>query len=216
MADKNTARFSFVGRFKAFVPGKKSPYQRFLIEVEPTQAPDKSLPTAKTIIYQIKLPKALRKTLNPTLQPQDTVSVVGELSYKRNGQPKWKATALSKLTSFQRESQRESQNEPLKSEPLKGVSKLSKPVRILVCQKSSCRKRGSLSVIEAIEQELAQAHDAQKVVVRPTGCLGGCKSGPNAVTVPGKKQRQVKHAHLTPKKGRSLIKNLLLAASPVS
>ncbi len=211
MADKNTASFSLVGRFKAFAPGKKSPYQKLLLEVDPAEGADKSLPSASPAIYQIKLAKPLRKALHHTLQPQDAVSVVGELSYKRNGQPKRRATAISKLSAFQVESQIASQ-----SESSKGASKASKPARVLICQKSSCRKRGSLAVTEAMKQEIAQSHGANQVTIQPTGCLGGCKSGPNAVTVPGKKQRQVKYAHLTPKKGRSLVKNLLLSPSQTS
>jgi (2Fe-2S) ferredoxin len=53
--------------------------------------------------------------------------------------------------------------------------------KILICQKSSCRKRGSVSVQRAIEQALDDRQLANQVVVKATGCLKQCSKGPNVV-----------------------------------
>jgi (2Fe-2S) ferredoxin len=208
MADVSKVQFSLVGRFKAFLPGKKSPYQRLLLEVAPPQA---NLPAT----YQIRLGKDLRKKARRELTLQDKVSVIGKLSHKRNGKLKWRATKISKLSVVPMEAQIEAikgdTRSPEPSPPAKKTSGKSKPLRILVCQKSSCRRRGSVKVAQAMEAEMAARHGSPKVIVQSTGCLKGCKAGPNAVVIPGKKQRQVRHTHLTPKKGRSLIHNILMS-----
>ena len=53
--------------------------------------------------------------------------------------------------------------------------------KILICQKSSCRKRGSVEVQRAIEQALDDRHLAEQIVVKATGCLKQCSKGPNVV-----------------------------------
>ena len=53
--------------------------------------------------------------------------------------------------------------------------------KILICQKSSCRKRGSAAVQRGIEQELDDRQLADQVAVKATGCLKHCSKGPNVV-----------------------------------
>jgi (2Fe-2S) ferredoxin len=60
--------------------------------------------------------------------------------------------------------------------PLPGRSAL--PAKILICQKSSCRKRGSMAVQRSLEQELCDRQLSDQVCVKATGCLNQCSKGP--------------------------------------
>ncbi|MCG9891484.1 MAG: (2Fe-2S) ferredoxin domain-containing protein [Thermosynechococcaceae cyanobacterium MS004] len=55
------------------------------------------------------------------------------------------------------------------------------PAKILICQKSSCRKRGSLALEQALEQALDDRQLSGQVCVKATGCLKHCSKGPNLV-----------------------------------
>ncbi|SKB11366.1 conserved hypothetical protein [Planktothrix sp. PCC 11201] len=61
-----------------------------------------------------------------------------------------------------------------------------KPAKILVCQKSDCRKRGGDRVCAILEKELVQRGLEDQVTIQKTGCLKKCKSGPNIVMLPDK------------------------------
>jgi (2Fe-2S) ferredoxin len=61
-----------------------------------------------------------------------------------------------------------------------------KPGKILICQKSDCRKRGSDKVCAVLEKELAQRGLEDRVTVKKTGCLKKCKSSPNIMMLPDK------------------------------
>ncbi|NEP36436.1 (2Fe-2S) ferredoxin domain-containing protein, partial [Moorena sp. SIO3B2] len=57
---------------------------------------------------------------------------------------------------------------------------------ILVCQKSSCRKRGGQAVCNAIASSLKDHGLEDQVKIKETGCLKQCKHGPNLVMMPDK------------------------------
>ncbi len=61
-----------------------------------------------------------------------------------------------------------------------------KPAKILICQKSDCRKRGGDDVCAVLQQELAQRGLKDLVTIQKTGCLKKCKSSPNIVMLPDK------------------------------
>lgn len=61
-----------------------------------------------------------------------------------------------------------------------------RPAKILICQKSDCRKRGSEEVCAVLEKELTQRGLEEQVTIQKTGCLKKCKSGPNIVMLPDK------------------------------
>jgi (2Fe-2S) ferredoxin len=52
------------------------------------------------------------------------------------------------------------------------------PAKILICQKSSCRKRGSMAVQRSLEKELCDRQLLDQVCVKATGCLNQCSKGP--------------------------------------
>jgi (2Fe-2S) ferredoxin len=62
----------------------------------------------------------------------------------------------------------------------------AKPAKILICQKSDCRKRGSDKVYAVLEKELAQRGLEDRVTIQKTGCLKKCKSSPNIMMLPDK------------------------------
>ncbi|MBE9142063.1 (2Fe-2S) ferredoxin domain-containing protein [Planktothrix mougeotii LEGE 06226] len=61
-----------------------------------------------------------------------------------------------------------------------------KPAKILICQKSDCRKRGGDEICTLLQQELAQRGLEDQVIIQKTGCLKKCKAGPNLVMLPDK------------------------------
>jgi (2Fe-2S) ferredoxin len=57
----------------------------------------------------------------------------------------------------------------------------SNKAKILVCQKSACRKRGSGHLQQMIEQMIDERGLSQHLCVKAVGCLKGCSKGPNVV-----------------------------------
>jgi (2Fe-2S) ferredoxin len=210
MADTSTSQFCLVGRFLAFVPGKKSPYQKLSLAVMPHEASAED-PIHEPVIYQIRLGKDLRKMMYRYLQPQDWVRVVGkQVIDKRDAQLKWKATEIVKLSAAQVQQIKSTvSSAPLSKTPLPKtrLPNKTKPPRVLICQKSSCRKRGSGAVSRAMEAAMDQCD--RKATIQATGCMKHCKSGPHVVMLSGKKSHQEKYSYVTPEQGRSLIHALL-------
>lgn len=56
--------------------------------------------------------------------------------------------------------------------------KQGKKENILVCQKSSCCKRGGKAVYKAALAAVEKHQLSDRVQVKPTGCMGKCKKGP--------------------------------------
>ena len=125
----------------------------------------------------VKLAKYLRSPFELNLTPGDWVQVVGEkkLNYK-NGKLKLKAEQVIPTTS------REHISEPVLAQPTKTKTQAS----ILVCQKSSCMKRGGTGVCKALAAALSDRGLENQVAVKGTGCLKQCKAGPNLVVMPDK------------------------------
>jgi (2Fe-2S) ferredoxin len=57
----------------------------------------------------------------------------------------------------------------------------SAKAKVLVCQQSSCRKRGSKQIQWAVEREIGDRALDQQVCVKAVGCLKHCSKGPNLV-----------------------------------
>jgi (2Fe-2S) ferredoxin len=64
-----------------------------------------------------------------------------------------------------------------------------KTIKIQVCQKGSCRKRGSHAVAQALKASVAETPGAN-IEVESVGCLGACKQGPNLRVLPSKQHYQ--------------------------
>jgi NADH:ubiquinone oxidoreductase subunit E len=75
------------------------------------------------------------------------------------------------------------------SPPTPSPSLSHKPkIKILVCQKSGCLKKGSKGVCESLEASLRDRNLHHHVSIQKTGCLKRCSDAPNLVVMPGKHQ----------------------------
>lgn len=129
--------------------------------------------------YWIQLPKPLRKNLDPAIAPGCWLEIQGYRKRSlKTGKVKFNAESveLSKRSS--------SPSLTLACDSPKRASKAT--AKILVCQKSDCRKRGAQKVCQALTANLEKLGLAEEVEIKLTGCLKECKKGPNLVVMPDK------------------------------
>ena len=120
---------------------------------------------------KLKLPKILRKSAASFLEIGKQINVFGVNKLNlRTGKTKLKVYGIK----------------PIETCPKQSNSTKSKP-KILVCHKSSCRKRGSLNVLPELEKILREKGLYDKVAIERTGCLKCCSS-PNCILKLGKKE----------------------------
>lgn len=119
--------------------------------------------------YWIKPCKELRKQ-ELQLIPGDWVQVSGERQLDlKTGKLKLKAAQVT----------RTAPHAPDNAVPKVATTK--KKANILVCQKSSCMKRGGTAVCQALQATLSDRGLENEVAIKGTGCLKQCKAGPNIV-----------------------------------
>ncbi len=125
----------------------------------------------------IKLCKKLRASSDFHLTSGDWVQVMGEKKLNpKTGKLKLKAERVIPPATH-----------PLAETSLPPKAKSAKTkASILVCQKSSCMKRGGKAVCQALETALGDRGLADQVAIKGTGCLKQCSSGPNLVVMPNK------------------------------
>lgn len=155
---KKVSEFKLEGRFLNFIleDGYKLKYLR--------------LATAEGE-YWIKLCKEMQHTSELHLLPGDWVQVLGESKLDlKTGKLKLKAAqVLPAIPNVQENAV------PTKPAPS------PKKANILVCQKSSCMKRGGTAVCQALQTALSDRGLENEVAIKGTGCLKQCKAGPNIV-----------------------------------
>lgn len=135
-------------------------------------------------VLQIKLPKESRVKLKQVLVPGDRIKVTGERKQKY-------FTDLPKLTAYQVNKVSECSGENCPNDCLPTIDIVaatpnSKKVKILMCQKSGCMKRGGKKLSRELEAALGDRGLQDRVVIEYTGCLKCCSSAPNVVLMPGK------------------------------
>jgi len=124
----------------------------------------------------IKLCKELRTSFELRLTPGNWVQVVGEKKLNlKNGLLKLKAERVIPENPNHQETSVSAKAKPAKTK-----------ASILVCQKSSCMKRGGKAVCQALEAALCDRGLEDQVAIKGTGCLKECSSGPNVVVMPDK------------------------------
>ncbi|MEL6231985.1 MAG: (2Fe-2S) ferredoxin domain-containing protein [Cyanobacteria bacterium J06627_3] len=167
--DKQT--FCLEGQFEGFMAGGKSPFKYLSLRDTHGQ-------------HVIKLPKSVRMMLFRYLQVGDSIRVVGDQSIdSETGEPKLKAKEVVRIKPLAVVAT------PVKDVPQPALSRpKGKPSKILICQKSSCRKRGASQVCRAVEAALANQGLTDTVQVKLTGCMDKCKAGPNMVVMPDKQR----------------------------
>ncbi len=135
--------------------------------------------------WVFKVPKFYRKALAQPLQAGIWVEVQGcqvNISKKGKQQIKLEATSLVPVETcgFIDSCPAQATVEAT------SASAHNKPIKIKVCQKSSCCRRGGDRVWQALTDKL-QVHDmANRIQLERTGCLGKCKEGPALMVLPEK------------------------------
>ncbi len=121
--------------------------------------------------YWIKVPKELRKNLDPAIQPGSWLEVSGTSKRKSK-------TGILKLEA--------EEIHLLNSAPKQTTKQVIPKTKVLVCQKSNCWKKGGKAVCQVLEKQLSERGLANQVKIKRTGCLKQCKKGPNLVMMPDK------------------------------
>jgi len=137
---------------------------------------------------QIKIPKAMRLTVGSSLQPGKAIQVTGIAKLDRYGHAlKLKATQLIPLTEPCTQLVPAAPTSQVSSEPPTAQTKLKvKPkIKVLLCQKSGCLKRGGKGLYEALDEILCDRSLQHQVTIERTGCLKCCSSAPNLTIMPG-------------------------------
>lgn len=176
--EEKISKFSLEGRFVCFVADFEEKPKRLRVA------------TAEGERY-IKLSKELRYSLCRSLQPGDWVEISGEQKYKqKTGELKLKAFEV-KLTA---------PTAPARvSQP--AVTAPKTKACVMVCQKSSCRKRGADQVCQAVTESLRDRGLEDQVTIKGTGCMKECKRGPCVVFMPDKSR----YTGIAPKQVPTLI-----------
>lgn len=179
---KQVSEFTLEGQFLGFVGdgGGKLKYLRVVVE---------------TNELQIKLAKESRTCVIRVLKPGDWIQVFGKKKHNQfTGELKLKAYQVNKLAIEE-------------SQTIRQVKELPSPpkAKILVCQKSGCRKRGGKKLSQALESALCDRGLQDQVTIKSTGCMKRCSKAPNMVLMPGKKRLS---GMMKPDAIASLLENL--------
>ncbi len=141
--------------------------------------------------YWIKLSKELRSTIGEVLEPGAWVQISGEQKLKyKTGELKLKAFQVSVMAPTNQES----------ACPPPATAPQTKAC-VMVCQKSSCCKRGAGEVVRAVTESLRDRGLEDQVTIKGTGCMKQCKSGPCMVFLPDK----ARYSGVAPKEIPKLI-----------
>ncbi len=132
-------------------------------------------------LFWVKLSKEVRSAAEATLTPGADVEVRGRKKQdKKTGIIKLKADRITSLHSSS------DSISPITQPAVTTVESSQKPAKILVCQKSDCRRRGSDGICSLLAKELEERGLQDQVTIQKTGCLKQCKAGPNVVMLPDK------------------------------
>lgn len=163
ITEEKVSEFSLEGRFISFVGD---------VEEKPKRL---RLATSEGERY-IKLSKELRGSLREALQPGDWLKISGEQKYKyKTGELRLKARQVT----IKAPSTQENVFQPAVAAPRTKAC-------VMVCQKSSCRKRGAGDVCQAVTASLRDRGLDDQVAIKGTGCMKQCKTGPCVVFMPDK------------------------------
>ncbi|MEO0868841.1 MAG: (2Fe-2S) ferredoxin domain-containing protein [Cyanobacteria bacterium J06642_11] len=193
--DMKKQPFCLEGRFEGFTAGGKSPFK--YLSLQSADGPQ-----------MVKLPKSVRMMLFRYLQTGDWIRVVGQQSMdQETGEPRLKAQEVIRVKPLQ------VVNTPIAETPSQSMPKKKQgKSKILICQKSKCRKRGAGKICDQVEAALATQGLTDTVQVKLTGCMDRCKAGPNLVVMPHKKR----YTKVTPAQVPDLIAQHFTSQNEVS
>ncbi|USR92998.1 (2Fe-2S) ferredoxin domain-containing protein [Phormidium yuhuli AB48] len=160
--------------------------------------------------HRIKLSSSLRS--QPwDLEPGIWIAVQGTEKYKaKDNTIKRKAQQIQAHPGL-RQLSKPGQGAPCPALEIQGPQSLENPPdpkaikapagKILVCQKSKCRKRGGADLCKLLKQKLDEQGLGDSIQVQATGCLKRCKSAPNLVVLPQK----ARYSDIKPKEIPALL-----------
>ncbi|MBE9046817.1 (2Fe-2S) ferredoxin domain-containing protein [Pleurocapsales cyanobacterium LEGE 10410] len=152
------AEFNIVGRLEDLTIGSKGRIKYL------------SLSTPETD-YLISVAKSPQNLLGEHLKPGCHLKVTGMRKYKlHQAEVEYKAYKIELL---------------LEQSATKTAIAKKAPVKILVCQGSSCAKRGSQTICKLLQTELNTKGIASEVEIKSTGCMKQCKQAP-CLIMPGR------------------------------
>ncbi len=166
---KETSQFCLEGRFIDFVIKDGYKLKGLL------------LATSEGECY-IKLAKHLRAAFDLRLPAGTWLQVVGEKKfYKDTGEVKFKAErVMAARGSVEITEEVPTLTTPSEKPKEKSASR-AKSSNILVCQKSSCMKRGGKQLCQALAASISERGLEDQVTIKATGCMKQCKAGPNLI-----------------------------------
>lgn len=161
--------FNFEGQFLGFA-GERSKFKYLRLGIGSEEV-------------EIKIPKELRAWVGLYCHPGATVQVSGMSKFNfYTHELKLKASQITPIT--QLETGDESAPIP-NSQSL--IPRSQKPkIKVLVCQKSGCLKKGGKGLCESLETTLRDRNLHHQVTIQKTGCMKRCSNAPNLVVMPGK------------------------------
>lgn len=135
---------------------------------------------------EIKIPKELRAWVGLYCRPGTAIQVTGIGKFDPCTQElKLKASQITPTSELPNSNVTPSAPSHSSLPP----SHSHKPkIKILVCQKSGCLKKGGKGVCESLEASLRDRNLHHHVSIQKTGCLKRCSDAPNLVVMPGKHQ----------------------------
>ena len=158
-----TSQFRMVGQLESFVIKKGDKIKYLRLKVEERE-------------YWLKIPKKLRSEIDINLFPGTWLEITGNRELKqKKGFFELEASRVKLL-----------QNPDIPCAVIVSEPESTSVGKILVCQKSSCWKRGGQSVCQRLEKELEKQGLSDRIKIKLTGCLKQCKKGPNVVVMPHK------------------------------
>jgi (2Fe-2S) ferredoxin len=169
MATATKSRFCLEGRWLGFTTSASSPRKFMTVQTEIGE-------------ISVKLSKSLRFMLPGYLTVGDSIRMIGKQKLDPDTQEwRYKAHEVVKIP--------ELRLSPMQTGAIATKTQPSpKKLKVLICHKSDCRKRGSGAICNLLETALAESDRAEQITVKKTGCMDRCKTGPHLVFMPGKQR----------------------------
>ena len=208
-ATRSSSRFYVEGHFLGFASGKKSPFKYIRVMTETQELCIKLKKPLQLMLFRYLVPGDWIRVVGSQKWDKDSEELmlkadeVVRATAPTENRAGTHETAVDGLTITQPGGEMGTPNvktlQPLgvpveipaattskSSQSASSQSSRTKPIKVLICQKSGCRKRGGTAVGEMVERSLCQLGLSDNVTVKYTGCMDRCKAGPNLVFMPGK------------------------------
>ena len=151
--------------------------------------------------YLIKVTKDIREDITPIAYLGANLIVKGtKKQKKKKGIVEYKADYVELVNTNKNGST------PIIVEDIETIStkenKVKAKAKILICEKSTCWKKGGKQVYQA----LTDICDNRQIQIKKVGCLKQCKKAPNIVMMPDK----ARYSKVTPKQVPALVEKHIL------